>query len=133
MASFDLLIKLAARWAPILTQSAVWLGALSIGLIWGSLGLHLKFERGVTERSAIQQSDNLARAFEKHLSDSLLDIDRSLNIMRRSYVLYPDGFDFRDWYYSSRLFEDEILQVGIIGPDGLLKMSSAEADRKSVV
>ena len=108
-------------------QGPTLVGAVMIGLVWSSLSFHLHVERDAAERAAVQNSSNLARAFEQHLSRVVGEIDRSLNVMRKYYVLYPEGFEFSDWLHSSGLFEDQTIQVGIIGPDGFLKKSSIEA------
>jgi methyl-accepting chemotaxis protein len=47
-------------------------------------------------------------------------------VMRHSYMLYPDGFDFRDWIHGSLLSHNQVVQLSIIGPDGFLKMSNLE-------
>ena len=49
----------------------------------------LKDEHDSAERAAIQNSTNLAGAFEEHLSRSLNEIDRSLKIIRTLYGRDP--------------------------------------------
>jgi hypothetical protein len=49
----------------------------------------LKNEHDSAERAAIQNSTNLAGAFEEHLSRSLNEIDRSLKIIRTLYGRDP--------------------------------------------
>ncbi len=115
---------LAACGRLIARQSSVWLGAAMIALVWGSIGFYLKIEHDAAEQSAIRHSHNLTHVLESHLSRSLHDIDRSLKIVRRSYMLYPEGFDFRDWMHGSLLADDQVLQLSIIGADGFLKRSS---------
>ena len=112
-------------------QAATVLGIIMVGLIWASLSYHLSVERSAAESAAVQNSTNLARAFGEHVSSSLSDIDRSLKVMRRSYMLYPDGFDFGDWIHGSLLADDLILQLSVIGADGYLKQSSIESQSQS--
>jgi diguanylate cyclase (GGDEF)-like protein/PAS domain S-box-containing protein len=131
MRSFDISARNRTRWLRAFGQAASVLGVIMIGLVWASLSFHLRVERDAAERAAIQNSTNLARAFGGHLSRSLSDIDRSLKIMRRSYMLYPDGFDFRDWIHGSLLSDDQLVQLSIIGPDGFLKLSSIESQSRS--
>ena len=121
------LVPIRTGWLRAFWQSPVLLGLFVIGLIWSSLNFHLSAERDAAERAAVQNSSNLAHAFEQHLSRVVGEIDRSLKVMRKYYVLYPEGFEFSDWLHSSGLFEDQTVQVGIIGPDGFLKKSSIEA------
>ncbi len=112
-------------------QAPTVLGIIMVGLIWASLSYHLSVERSAAESAAVQNSTNLARAFGEHVSSSLSDIDRSLKVMRRSYMLYPDGFDFGDWIHGSLLADDLILQLSVIGPDGYLKQSSIASQSHS--
>jgi diguanylate cyclase (GGDEF)-like protein/PAS domain S-box-containing protein len=114
------------RWLRAIAQSSTLLGLFMIALIWAGLRFHQEVGRSSAEREAVQNSDNLARAFEEHLSRSLKDIDRSLKIARSRYLQNPDEFDFRRWLRDSQLFDDQTVQVGIIGPDGHLKLSSMD-------
>jgi diguanylate cyclase (GGDEF)-like protein/PAS domain S-box-containing protein len=125
--SFDTQLETGTRWPRALAQGSTLLGVLMIGLVWISLSFHLEAERSHAERAAVQNADNLARAFEEHLSRSIKDIDRSLKILRANYMLNPEGFSLTDIVKSSQLFDDQTLQVTIIGPDGFVKASSIES------
>ena len=115
------------NWLRAIGQGSTYLGLVLIAFIWISLSFHLEVERSATERAAIQNSKNLVRVFEEHLSRSLADIDRSLKVMRSYYVRYPDSFDFNDWQHNSQIFSDPATRVSIIGPDGFIKLSSSNA------
>jgi two-component system, sensor histidine kinase len=111
----------------VAAQASTLLSAMMIGLVWASVIIHLAAERSDAERQAVQNSANLARAFEEHLSRSLNEIDRSLQIIRTNYALDPKGFDLRRWLKISQLFDEQTLQVGIVGPDGFIKLSSIDS------
>jgi diguanylate cyclase (GGDEF)-like protein/PAS domain S-box-containing protein len=117
-------IETAVRWLRAVAQGSTLLSVMMIALVWIGVGFHLKVEHGDAERAAIQNSANLARAFEEHLSRSLNEIDRSLKIIRSNYMLDPDGFNLRRWLSISQLFDDQTLQVAIISPDGYIKQSN---------
>jgi diguanylate cyclase (GGDEF)-like protein/PAS domain S-box-containing protein len=119
-------IEIGTRWLQAVAQGSTLLGLFMIALVWSGLSFHFEGKRIAAERATVQNSDNLARAFEEHLARSLKDIDRSLKIMRSRYVQYPDELDFRNWLRNSQLFDDQTVQVGIIGPDGFLKLSSID-------
>ena len=72
------------------------LGAILISLVWMAVFFFLKNEHDSAERAAIQNSTNLAGAFEEHLSRSLIEIDRSLKIIRALYMRDPGKFDLVD-------------------------------------
>jgi diguanylate cyclase (GGDEF)-like protein len=113
-----------ARWLRAFAQVSTLLCAMMIALVWVGVGFHLQVEHGDAERAAVQNSANLARAFEEHLSRTLNEIDRSLKSIRSNYLLDPAGFDLRRWLEISRLFDGNTLQVAIITPDGFIKLSN---------
>src|ERR1041385_9047449 len=107
-----------------IAQSSTLLGLAMIGLIWMSLAFHTAVERGSAEQAAIENSRNLARAFEAQVSQSLNDIDRTLDVMRAYYQRDPDSFDLRVWNESSQLLERDLMQISIVGPDGYVRSST---------
>lgn len=76
-------------WHALIRHRAVLLGAVLISLVWMAVFFFLKNEHDSAERAAIQNSTNLAGAFEEHLSRSLNEIDRSLKIIRTLYGRDP--------------------------------------------
>src|SRR5215471_7166067 len=112
------------RWLYAVAQSSTLLGLAMIGLIWMSLAFHAEIERNSAEQAAIENSRNLVRAFEAHVSQSLNDINRTLDVMRAYYLRDPDRFDLRVWNESSQLIERDMMQISIVGPDGHLRASS---------
>jgi diguanylate cyclase (GGDEF)-like protein len=107
-----------------LAQVSTLLCAMMIALVWVGVGFHLEVEHSDAERAAVQNSANLARAFEEHLSRTLNEIDRSLKSIRSNYLLDPAGFDLRRWLEMSRVFDGNTLQVAIISPEGFIKLSN---------
>ena len=113
-------------WRSLIRYRSVLFGAILISLVWTTLFYFLKNEHDSAERAAIQNSTNLAGAFEEHLSQSLSEIDHSLKIIRTLYVRDPNKFDLVDWLKSNRILTDGILQITIFGRDGTVKSGSAE-------
>jgi len=92
----------------------------------------LKNEHDSAERAAIQNSTNLAGAFEEHLSRSLSEIDRCLKIIRTLYGRDPARFDLVDWLKSNRVLTDGVLQITVIDRDESGKAGNLEGTaRKS--
>ena len=112
------------RWLNAVAQSSTLLGLAMIGLIWMSLAFHSEIERTSAEQAAVENSRNLARAFEAHISQSLNDINRTLDVMRAYYQRDPDRFDLRVWNESTQLLERDLMQISIVGPDGHVRASS---------
>jgi diguanylate cyclase (GGDEF)-like protein len=120
----DTSVKTILNWLRAVAQGSTLLCVMMIGLVWLGVDFYLKVEYGDAERAAVQNSANLARAFEEHLSRTLNEIDRSLKIIRSNYLLDQDRFDLRRWLSISQLFDDHTLQVAIIDADGFIKLSS---------
>jgi diguanylate cyclase (GGDEF)-like protein/PAS domain S-box-containing protein len=112
------------RWLRAIAQPSTLLGIVLVGLLWLGLNAHLDDRHNSAERAAIQNTNNLTRAFEEHLSRTLKDIDRSLRIARARYLRSPNIAEFVSWLRGSELFDDATLQFVIIGPDGFLEFSS---------
>ena len=118
--------RLRDRLAPF-AQAPTAVGLVLIVAVWFTALTHIDDERAAAERAAIQNSANLAGAFEEHLSRSLNEIDRSIKIIRTNYANDPARFDFKQWLKTSPLFDDQTLQVSIISRDGFIKLSSIDS------
>jgi diguanylate cyclase (GGDEF)-like protein/PAS domain S-box-containing protein len=117
----------ALTWLRAAAQGSTLLCALMIVLIWVGIGFHLRVEYAETESGAVQNSANLARAFEEHLSRTLNEIDRSLKAIRQNYLLDPDHFDLKLWLKARQPFDDHTLQVAVISPAGFIKLSNIDS------
>jgi diguanylate cyclase (GGDEF)-like protein/PAS domain S-box-containing protein len=126
MARFGPTVEGQVRWQRAIWQTSTLLGLSMIGLVWGGLIFHIHRQSSNAERAAVQNSDSLARAFEEHLSRSLKDLDRSLKIIRSHYPRNPGELEFKSWLGETHLFDDQVVQVAIIAPDGLLALSSVD-------
>jgi diguanylate cyclase (GGDEF)-like protein/PAS domain S-box-containing protein len=103
------------------------LGVGLVLLLWTGVSLHLEGERQQAEHAAVQNSANLASAFEEHLLRSLNEIDRALKIIRTNYLRSPGAFDLKDWLKTNQLFDDQTVQASIIGADGRIKQSNVDS------
>src|SRR5215831_566168 len=124
--------KFKKIWQVVVRHPAVLLGAILIGVVWVTLFYLLKNEHDSAERAAIQNSTNLAGAFEEHLSRSLSEIDRSLKTIRTLYARDPEKFDLADWLVSNPIPRDDVLQIAIIGRHGKAKSVSFERAGRSL-
>jgi diguanylate cyclase (GGDEF)-like protein len=112
-------------WLRYVRHGAALVGAVLIALVWLSISFFLENERNSAEQSAIKNAMNLAGAFEEHLSRSLAEIDRSIKIVRTRYLRSPSGTDAAvGRLKTDELFNEDVLQVSIIGADGFVKHSS---------
>src|SRR5262245_27258547 len=113
--------KFKKIWQPVVRHRSMVFGAILIGVVWMTLFFLLKNEHDNAERAAIQNSTNLAGAFEEHLSRSLSEIDRSLKAIRTLYARDPQNFDLADWLVSNPVPRNDVLQIVIIDRRGKAK------------
>ena len=118
--------RLRHEWLPATGRHSAVLGAILIALVWISAHLFFENERLSAEQAAIQNSENLAGAFDEHLSRSIWEIDRSLQIARTRYLRNPEAFELYEWLKATPLFPDEVVQVSVIDRDGFVKLSSLD-------
>ncbi len=118
--------NLGREWLSYVRHGAALIGVVLITLVWLSINFFLENERNSAEQSAIRNAMNLASAFEEHLSRSLMEIDRSLKIVRIRYLRSPNEFDPVGRMKAAQLFNDEIMQVSVIGPDGTMVRSTRD-------
>ena len=109
------------QWLRALLSLPAVFGLMMIGLVWAGLVLHLsKTEKGAIQ-AAKQNTDNLARAVEEHIVRSIEQADKMLLSLRAVYAKNPGQFNIE----NARIYLDDlILQVGVIGPDGILKTTT---------
>jgi hypothetical protein len=106
----------AAAWR-VMGGISTLLGVAMIGIIWLGTAVHLKAERQISQEAAIQNSGNLARAFEEHLVRSIKEVDRVLLSLREKYEESAGTFDFPA-RKEGDYFSDIASRIGIIGADG---------------
>src|SRR5215468_4452167 len=116
----------------LVRHRALVLGAVLISLVWMAVFFFLKNEHDNAERAAIQNSTNLAGAFEEHLSRSLSEIDRSLKTIRTLYARDPENFDLADWLVSNPVPRDDVLQIAIVDRHGKARSVSFESAGRSL-
>ncbi|HET9716042.1 MAG TPA: EAL domain-containing protein [Pseudolabrys sp.] len=118
------MISCRTIWRPLARHRAVLLGAVLIGLVWTAVSFFSGTERQIAERTAVENSTNLAGALADHLSHSLGQVDRVLAFVAALYAQDSRDLDLPEFLESNRLLHDNILQLAVIGPDGKTKSIS---------
>jgi diguanylate cyclase (GGDEF)-like protein len=112
-------------WLRALAQPATYLGCAMIALVWLSIGFHLAIERENAQKAARQNTGNLARAVEEHLTRSLSDVDRLLLVVRKNYESNPAAFSFSNWTTMTELSQNPANLAGVLNAKGFLTHSSS--------
>ncbi|MET7243584.1 EAL domain-containing protein [Methylobacterium sp. EM32] len=110
---------LAERRGPVI------LGLVVVALLW--IGVAVKHRADV--RDAVQDSErtthNFAMVFEENVLRSIGEIDKSLLYMRRSIESRAGREDYGTIVNTTDLLSEIIVQVAIIGPDGVMRATNA--------
>ncbi|MCF4128429.1 putative bifunctional diguanylate cyclase/phosphodiesterase [Methylobacterium sp. SyP6R] len=110
---------LAERRGPVI------IGLIVVVVLW--IGVAAKHENDV--RGALQDSErtthNFAMVFEENVLRSIGEIDKSLLYMRRSIENRAGKEDYATIVNTTDLLSEIIVQVAIIGPDGVMRASNA--------
>lgn len=96
------------------------LALVLLGFVWLASYLYLQLDREKTIEAAVANTTNMARVFQSHVARSIKDIDQTILFLRRSYEADPTNFDLPAWTTNSYLLHDLVLQISLIGKDGML-------------
>src|SRR5262245_47298330 len=97
---------------------------LSIAGIWIGVGYLTSVDAKRTEDSAIQDTANLARAFEEHIIRLIQAYDQILLFGRSSFARGIGEFDLMQWAQDQEFANDVSLQIAIADKTGILTASN---------
>lgn len=104
-------------------QLNTFLGIITIAILWSGIAFYLGKQEENALRGAQTTSDNLARVFEEHVVRVIDQADNALLALRAIYKKNDNNFDVE----AARVFLNSfILQISIIGPDGILRASTVD-------
>jgi diguanylate cyclase (GGDEF)-like protein len=98
--------------------------ATMIGLVWGSIWLHLTQQRQELMARAVRDSGNLARAAAESVGQTIAGVDDALRFIRAVYVSDPRHFDLSAWASRANRTHGVAFEFALIGRDGMLGASS---------
>jgi signal transduction histidine kinase/FixJ family two-component response regulator len=96
-------------------------------LIWASVWQQLHDEYSRAADDAVTDTGLLARVFEENVIRSIATVDQALQFVRASYAQDPTHFDLSAWARLSAFLSEQVLQISIIGPDGVMLQSNLGA------
>ncbi len=114
-------------WLRTSLQGTIVLGLAMIALVWTSVWFHLNVQREAAVRAAFQDTANLARTFEEHISRIIRAEDEKLLVLRTMYQRDPASFQAIDWAHRLKTDSTIALQYSIIDRNGQLATSSLGA------
>ena len=94
-----------------------------VAAVWLSFTFHLAVEHDRSLSAAVQNTGNLARVFEEHIVRTLMEADRAIVLLRRSYQV-NGNFDLASSFAKLTQKGDLIAEIRVIGPDGLVIASA---------
>lgn len=108
------------------------LGLTLFAFLWLGTFLYLRLDREKSLEAAVDNTRNIARLFEEHVSRAIKEIDQTILFVRRSYERDPEGFDLPGWTATENLLHDLTVQIALIGPDGHLIATNVSRQPQSM-
>ncbi|CAH2603092.1 Histidine kinase [Rhodovastum atsumiense] len=100
------------------------LAGLALALVWGAAALHLRQSRAELVAAQREELATLARILEHQVRSDIENIDRTILLLRSLLESQGEGFDLAGWAQTASFRNELIVQVGLIGPDGMLRATN---------
>lgn len=111
-----------SRWLRALRQPATMFSCAVVVISWIGVSYQLSAEYARALDSAVARGDGSIRLFEQTTVSLFKSVDRTLLFMRHAYEADPQHFDINKLAEQTALISDVTTDVGLIAPDGKLKM-----------
>jgi diguanylate cyclase (GGDEF)-like protein len=99
------------------SQPAIYVGAAMVGAVWLSFSFHLAVEHDRSLAAATQNTSNLARVFEEHIVRTVMEVDRTLRLLRSSYQV-NGNFNLANSLVDFSRQSDFLLEIRLIDSQG---------------
>ncbi|MBC7635631.1 MAG: PAS-domain containing protein [Acetobacteraceae bacterium] len=100
---------------------------ITVGLVGGSVYVHLANEYRHTEESGYAQTSTLALGFAENIQRSLEAIDQTLIYVRDAYTADPQRFDLAKWTRSGPVAGRPSVRISVLDADGTLRSTNLGA------
>ena len=95
-----------------------------IAMIWSAVLWQVNTDKVRSQREMQRQSENLVRVFEEHISRTIRAVDQSVLFLKYEYESEGNKMDLPHYIKQGIIQSQLFVQIAIIGPDGMLEMSS---------
>ena len=100
---------------------------LTVGLVGGSVYVHLASEYRQTEDGSFAQTGNLALGFAENIQRSLEAIDQTMIYVRDGYMADPQHFDLTRWTRSGPVAGRPSVRISVLDAAGGLRSTNLGA------
>jgi signal transduction histidine kinase/CheY-like chemotaxis protein len=98
---------------------------LVLALLWAGIGFNLWHDSRVAEQTALNDTANLARAFEENITRTVEGVDQALLVLRDAYQRDPVGFAGDSWASGHPALPNDLrVQMSLAGRDGSMLWSN---------
>ncbi|MBA4710190.1 sensor histidine kinase [Aquitalea aquatica] len=95
-----------------------------IGMIWSAVLWQVNTDHDRSRLEMQRQSENMVRVFEEHISRTIRAVDQSVLFLKYEYESEGNKMDLPHYIKQGIIQSQLFVQIAIIGPDGMLEMSS---------
>src|SRR4051812_3577337 len=113
-----------SAWSLAWRSPAILFAVLMAPVLWAICFVNASVEKENAIERAKAQTAGVVRIFQESTERILLDIDRSLRMLRLLYETNPQSFDLNFWTKTASLTSDGAVRFTMIGPDGYVAATS---------
>lgn len=105
---------------------------VAIVLVWASVATLLLQQHAAASRNALEDTGNMALAFEENVNRTLDSVDQMLLVVRAAYANDPTHFELQHWAKASHLVTELTFQVSVIDRSGFLASTSSGPSNRPI-
>ncbi|WP_137010063.1 sensor histidine kinase [Aquitalea aquatilis] len=95
-----------------------------IAMIWSAVLWQVNIDHARSRLEMQRQSENMVRVFEEHISRTIRAVDQSVLFLKYEYESEGNKMDLPHYLKQGIIQSQLFVQIAVIGPDGMLEMSS---------
>lgn len=101
-----------------------------LAMIWVTTVYLVNADYDRNRSENIRHNENLVRVFEEHISRTMRAVDQSVLFIKYQYETEGDKMDINRYLAQGVIQSQILVQIAIIGPDGILRLSSVPNFKK---